>query len=121
MNYSNYNRQYYLRTKDNLSEEVKQKRREQARLRQKAFYENNKELVKMRIDLCRIESEEKKLIIKTEIEKLNQKITNSEIKFIKSINLSNYIKLNPRLKIWHKKISDWTFKDYNKLILLTKN
>jgi hypothetical protein len=123
MSYSDYNKkrckEYYYRTKDNLSDETKQKRREQARLRQRTFYLKNKELIKLRVNLCRIENKEKKEKIKIELEKLNNIITDKEIKIIKSMNLIDYIKQSPRLKMWNKKVSEWTFKDYNKLLSLT--
>lgn len=107
-------REYYYRTKDNLSEEVKAKRREQSKIRSKRFYEKNKELCKLRINKTRVKNE-KINEIETKIKHFDNLITQNEIQFIKSLNLLLVIKKAPRLTMWDKKINEWTFKDYNKL------
>lgn len=108
-------KEYYLKTKDNLSEEVKEKRREQAKVRQRRFYEKNKELCKLRVYKTRIKKLENKEVIKTKLQKYECLITESEIKFIKELNLTLVIKKAPRLTMWNKKISQWNFKDFKKL------
>jgi hypothetical protein len=108
-------REYYLKTKDNLSEEVKEKRREQAKVRQKIFYERNKELCKLRVYKTRIKNLENKEVIKKKLQKYECLITESEIKFIKELNLTLAIRKAPRLTMWNKKISKWNFKDFKKL------
>ena len=108
-------KEYYLKTKDNLSEEVKEKRREQAKVRQRRFYEKNKELCKLRVYKTRIKKLENKEVIKTKLQKYECLITESEIKFIKELNLTLTIKKAPRLTMWNKKISQWNFKDFKKL------
>lgn len=108
-------REYYLKTKDNLSEEVKEKRREQAKIRQKRFYEKNKELCQLRVYQTRIKKLENKELIKTKLQRFENLITESEIKFIKELNLTLVIKKSPRLTMWNKKINQWTFKDFKKL------
>lgn len=113
-------REYYYRTKDNLTEEQKERRRETSRLAQKRFYEKNKELCKFRTAEIRLRKKEEKLIIKKN--ELSEKrikfynlITQKEIQFINSLNLHSLIKKSPRLTMWDKKINEWTFKDFNKL------
>ena len=108
-------REYYLKTKNNLSKEVKEKRREQAKVRQKRFYEKNKELCKLRVYKTRIKNLKNKEVIKTKLQKYECLITESEIKFIKELNLTLAIKKAPRLTMWNKKISQWNFKDFKKL------
>ena len=108
-------KEYYLKTKDNLSEEVKEKRREQAKVRQRRFYEKNKELCKLRVYKTRIKKLENKEVIKTKLQKYECLITEREIKFIKELNLTLAIKKAPRLTMWNKKISQWNFKDFKKL------
>lgn len=108
-------RKYYLKTKDNLSEEVKEKRRQQAKIRQKRFYEKNKELCQLRVYQTRVNKLENKELIKTKLQKFENLITENEIKFIKELNLTLVIKKAPRLTMWNKKINQWTFKDFKKL------
>lgn len=108
-------KEYYYRTKDNLSEEVKAKRKEQARIRALRFYHKNKELCKLRVNKTRVNDESKINEIETKIKHFDTFITQSEIQFIKGLNLVLLIKKAPRLTMWDKKINEWTFKDYNKL------
>jgi len=108
-------KEYYYKTKDTLSDEVKAKRREQCRLRQKRFYEKNKELCKLRVYELRAKNLHIKEHFSKKIKVLNNLITEKEIQIIKSLNLSTLIKKAPRLKMWDKKINLWTFKDYKKL------
>lgn len=108
-------KEYYYRTKDNLSEEVKAKRKEQARVRALRFYHKNKELCKLRIYNTRIKNEMKKNDIEVKLQRFENLITEKEIKFIKELNLTLVIKKAPRLTMWSKKISQWNFKDYKKL------
>lgn len=108
-------REYYYKTKDNLTEEVKAKRREQSKIRSKRFYEKNKELCKLRINKTRVMNNEKINEINSKIKHFENLITQNEIEFIKSLNLFLVIKKAPRLTMWDKKINEWTFKDYNKL------
>jgi len=108
-------KEYYYRTKNNLSEEVKEKRREQAKVRQKRFYEKNKELCKLRVYNTRIKNANKKETIETKLKKFENLITEIEIKFIKELNLTLVIRKAPRLTMWNKKISQWNFKDFKKL------
>jgi len=108
-------KEYYYRTKDNLSEEVKAKRKEQARVRALRFYHKNKELCKLRIYNTRIKNQMKKNDIEVKLQRFENLITEKEIKFIKELNLTLVIKKAPRLTMWSKKISQWNFKDYKKL------
>lgn len=108
-------KEYYHRTKDNLSDDVKEKRREQAKVRQKRFYQKNKELCQLRVYNTRIKNANKKESIETKLKKFENLITESEIKFIKELNLTLVIRKAPRLTMWNKKISQWNFKDFKKL------
>jgi hypothetical protein len=108
-------KEYYYRTKDNISEEVRQKRREQAKVRQKRFYEKNKELCQLRVYNTRIKNLNKKETIETKLKTYENLITDKEIQIIKSLNLVSIIKKAPRLTMWNKKINQWSFKDYSKL------
>lgn len=106
--------EYYYKTKDSLTDEVKTKRREQAKLRQSRFYENNKELCKLRISLCREKNPDKKQLIQEMINDLSKKISKSDIEFLKSFDLSKIIIQNPELKIWDKEIANWNILDLRK-------
>lgn len=105
-------KEYYYRTKDNLSEEVKQKRREQAKIRARVFYSLNRELCRNKVQIVR-KLDKKEYIEK--IKNLYNKISTEDIKYIRSLNLIELIKKKPRLKMWDKKINDWTYADFYKL------
>ena len=81
----------------------------------KMFYNNNKELCKLRISLFRCNNEKEKEEIKAKLNQMNSIITEVEISFIKSINLRPIMKNNPKLRMWDKDIKKWTFKDFHKL------
>ena len=111
-------RDYYYKTKNNLSLEVIEKRRQQAKLRAKRFYLLNKDLCKIRSSLNRYNNQKQKDKLEEKMNKLNSLISEKEIKFIKSNNISILIKKSPRLKIWEKQVKLWTYKDFNKLLSL---
>jgi monomeric isocitrate dehydrogenase len=118
-------KEYYRKTKDNLSEETKQKRREQGRIRSYNFYLRNKELCIQRSIESRRKNNTytpKPKVIKPKVVvlKKNCKITDAQIKFVKSFDLFLMIKKRPRLRIWDKKISDWNVNDFNKFKKLTQ-
>jgi hypothetical protein len=113
-------KEYYHKTKNNLSEEVKQKRREQTNERVKKYYHRNKELCKLRIYKTRTKKESKLKNIENLLTKYDSLITENEIKLIKRLDLLPIIKKAPRLKMWSKKINEWTFKDFEKLETLMK-
>jgi len=109
-----YSLEYYYRTKDSLTEEVKTKRRQQAKIRSLRFYENNKELCRLRVSLCREKNPIKKQFIQEMINNLNKKISKLDIEFLKSFDLSDIMAKNPRLKIWDKEIANWNILDLRK-------
>lgn len=106
--------EYYYKTKDSLTEEVKIKRRQQAKIRSLRFYENNKELCRLRVSLCREKNPVKKQFIQEMINNLNRKISKSDIEFLKSFDLSKIMTDNPKLKIWDKEIANWNILDLRK-------
>ncbi len=111
-------KEYYLATKDNLTPEQKERRKETARKAQRNFYYKNKELCKLRIYLTRYTNEFSKEIIENKLKLLDSFITEKEILFIKSLDTISLIKKAPRLTMWNKVLSQWTFKDFNKLLTL---
>lgn len=111
-------KEYYYKTKDNLSLEVLEKRRQQAKIRARKFYYLNKDLCKIRVSLNRYNNQKQKNKLEERMDKLNSLISEKEIKFIKSNNISILIKKSPRLKMWEKQIKLWTHKDFNKLLSL---
>lgn len=106
-------KEYYQRTKDNLTDAQKERRRETARIAQKRFYLKNKDVCIERNSRCRKERTKNKILLpKASIAK--DKISIQRVIELKEINFSTYICKFKRMKIWDKKLIDWTNEDYNK-------
>lgn len=109
---------HYERTKGNLTHEQKERRKESARKAQRNFYYKNKELCRLRIYVTRYRNDIKKQLAENRLTLLDSLITKKEIDFIKALDTIQLIKKAPRLTMWNKVLSQWTFKDFNKLLTL---
>lgn len=110
---------YFQKMKGNLSKETLDKRREQNKINQKIYYERNKELCIQRSRDCRAKKKFLNPNYKTKksisfIEFNRQKINDERVSELKEICFSEYLKKYPTLRLWDKKLIDWTNRDYSR-------
>jgi len=106
--------EYYLKTKDKLTEAQKERRRETARLAQQRFYQKNKELCKQRTSECRAKRP-KKIYVKVERTTKKEVLKQKPIEVIKKVNpklVHEVLKHNLKSKLWDINISDWNRKHH---------